>query len=85
MCYFTSECDVYFQAPQAPESWTGVRDAFEEGNICAQKDLFLGTYKGDDDCLYLNVYTPKVRGSTDATSDLRYKIVLPFRIRYIVC
>lgn len=80
MCYcfnFTLECDVYFQAPQAPESWTGVRDAFEEGNICAQKDPFLGTYGGDEDCLYLNVYTPKVRGTTDATSDLRYEIVLP--------
>jgi carboxylesterase type B len=80
MCYcsgFTSECDVYFQAPQAPESWTGVRNAFEEGNICAQIDLFLWTYKGDEDCLYLNVYTPKVRGSKDATTDLGYKIVPP--------
>jgi len=48
-----------FKAPQAPESWTGVRDAFEEGNICAQKDQFVGTYRGNDDCLYLNVYTPK--------------------------
>jgi carboxylesterase type B len=80
MCYcstFTLEYNVCFQAPQAPESWTGVRDAFEEGNVCAQKDMFLGTYTGDDDCLYLNVYTPKVRGSTDATTDLGYKIVSP--------
>jgi len=80
MCYcsnFTSECDVYFQAPQDPESWTGVRDAFEEGNIYAQKDQILGTYTGDDDCLYLHVYIPKVRGTTEATNDPRYKVVLP--------
>jgi carboxylesterase type B len=37
----------------------------------------VGTYRGDDDCLYLNVYTPKVRGYTDATSYLRYKIGPP--------
>jgi carboxylesterase type B len=39
----------------------GVRDAFEEGQICAQKDTMLQVFRGDEDCLYLNVYTPKVR------------------------
>lgn len=48
-----------FKSPQPPEPWTGVRDAFEEGNVCAQKDQLLQTYRGDEDCLYLNVYTPK--------------------------
>jgi hypothetical protein len=28
--------------------------------MCLQKDPIFQTYRGDEDCLYLNVYTPKV-------------------------
>ncbi|KZC13030.1 Esterase FE4 [Dufourea novaeangliae] len=49
-----------FKDPQPPTSWTGVRDCTKFGGICAQMDLLVRDIIGDDDCLYLNVYTPTI-------------------------
>jgi carboxylesterase type B len=38
-----------------------MRDALVEGPNCAQIEIFKKEFKGEEDCLYLNVYTPKVR------------------------
>ncbi|KAJ2943311.1 hypothetical protein O0L34_g12117 [Tuta absoluta] len=52
-----------FKAPQPPESWDGVRDATAEGNISAQIDpLIHKEYIGDENCLFLNIYTPNIDG-----------------------
>ncbi|CAH0712840.1 unnamed protein product, partial [Brenthis ino] len=52
-----------FRAPQPPEPWEGVRDATSEGNVSAQLEpLFLKEYIGDENCLFLNVYTPNLDG-----------------------
>ncbi|XP_050358467.1 juvenile hormone esterase-like isoform X2 [Nymphalis io] len=52
-----------FKAPQPPESWDGVREATSEGNSCAQIEPFFNKeYSGDENCLFLNVYTPNVDG-----------------------
>ncbi|XP_023937834.2 esterase B1 [Bicyclus anynana] len=50
--------DLRFKAPLPPQSWRGVRDASNFGNICSQ---FNQTYQGDEDCLFLNVYTKTLR------------------------
>ena len=44
--------------------WTGVRDAIVPSPTCLQID-FIQQYNisGTEDCLYLNVYTPKVRST----------------------
>lgn len=53
-----------WQAPQPPRRWTGVRPAQRFGHSCLQID---GGWNHDaaadssEDCLYLNVYTPKLQ------------------------
>ncbi|XP_069696452.1 juvenile hormone esterase-like [Periplaneta americana] len=53
--------DLRFKAPQPPEPWEGVLDATKEGAVCVQRGLspLDLTVRGDEDCLYLNVYTPQ--------------------------
>lgn len=43
-------------------SWNGILNTIKEGNPCAQSDLLIQQkeYLGSEDCLYLNVYTPKL-------------------------
>nr|AGT95755.1 carboxylesterase A4 [Locusta migratoria] len=49
-----------FKPPQPPQPWTGTRDATKEGSVAPQLHLITGQYVGDEDCLFLNVYTPKL-------------------------
>ena len=57
-------CKFCLQAPQPPEPWEGVRDALEEGSPSPHIQSHVDEgFKGDEDCLFLNVYTPKVSSS----------------------
>ncbi|MDD9943100.1 MAG: carboxylesterase/lipase family protein [Myxococcales bacterium] len=49
-----------FAAPVAPESWSGVREALAFGGSAPQpiSTGVLPVGRQDEDCLYLNVYTP---------------------------
>jgi hypothetical protein len=52
---------LYLQAPQPVDSWEGIRNALTEGPVAPQiDDVVEEAYLGEEDCLYLNVYTPKV-------------------------
>ncbi|XP_011704228.1 PREDICTED: cholinesterase-like [Wasmannia auropunctata] len=46
-----------FKDPLPPEKWSGGRDASKYGNVAVQFDLLKREVIGDEDCLYLNVYT----------------------------
>jgi para-nitrobenzyl esterase len=55
------------RAPQPAEPWTGTLEALEHGSPCPQfaspfggTEGRPGTPAGDEDCLYLNVYAPRV-------------------------
>ncbi|CAA9998704.1 unnamed protein product [Nesidiocoris tenuis] len=48
-----------FQDPVPLEPWSGTLDASKPGNMCLQMQD-----EGNEDCLYLNIYTPKI-DSTD--------------------
>ncbi len=54
-----------FRAPQAPASWTGVRDATRDGPACPQNQSGdpAGKASDDEDCLLLNVFTPQQQGT----------------------
>ncbi|PNF42088.1 Esterase FE4 [Cryptotermes secundus] len=55
-----------FKAPQPPEAWEGIRDASEEGAVSPHVQTLLNEgYKGDEDCLFLNVYTPQLPSGDD--------------------
>ncbi|XP_069678766.1 uncharacterized protein [Periplaneta americana] len=59
--------NLRFKPPQSPDSWEGIRDATVVGSPCPQLSLFFDKYDGDEDCLYLNVFTPELPSATHAT------------------
>ena len=54
-----------WQPPQRVASWSGVRDATQFGPHCPQSASPFGEASTSEDCLYLNVFTPRrrLRGS----------------------
>jgi para-nitrobenzyl esterase len=50
--------NLRWQPPQPPQDWTGVLDASEFGSSCPQNPGPFGLASTNEDCLYLNVYTP---------------------------
>ena len=54
------------QAPVEVEPYEEEFDATDDGNVCPQFDIGSGSPAGDEDCLNLNVYTPKIDGKKRA-------------------
>merc|ERR1712038_298570 len=57
-----------FQPPQPSSSWGETLVATEYGPVCPHKMSFgedAGSYIGEEDCLYLNIYTPTLTRSTN--------------------
>merc|ERR1712241_667483 len=57
-----------FQPPQPSSSWGDTLVATEYGPVCPHKLSFgedAGSYVGEEDCLYLNIYTPTLTRSTN--------------------
>ncbi|HEX6242534.1 MAG TPA: carboxylesterase/lipase family protein, partial [Polyangiales bacterium] len=50
--------DLRFRAPQPAEKWRGLRDGTQFASTCPQPTSPYGTASTNEDCLYLNVYTP---------------------------
>jgi len=52
--------ELRFMPPVEVEAYTEEFDATDDGNICPQFDISASEPMGDEDCLNLNVYTPKI-------------------------
>ncbi|PNF42928.1 Esterase FE4 [Cryptotermes secundus] len=52
--------ELRFKGPQPPEPWRDTREAIVEGNVCPQRDMMSGAFMGDENCLFLNVFTNKI-------------------------
>ncbi|XP_057336606.1 esterase FE4-like [Microplitis mediator] len=52
--------ELRFKDPEQVEPWSDVRDAKEFGNACIQFNWPTKKILGEEDCLYLNVYTPEI-------------------------
>jgi carboxylesterase type B len=52
-----------FKDPVPAEPWSGDRDASKHGNNAVQINMYTHEIEGDEDCLYLNVYTTKIEPS----------------------
>lgn len=51
--------DLRWKPPQPASPWTETRECFEFGPACPQRESkFIKTGEKDEDCLYLNVWTP---------------------------
>lgn len=60
---YCSSNNLIIQAPLPPLPWKDVLNAQEDAPVCAQKNYFADVHpkiEGQEDCLYLNVYTPRV-------------------------
>lgn len=49
-----------FEAPQKADNWTGVWDGEEYGKKCIQWSTYEKEVDGDENCLFINVFTPKI-------------------------
>lgn len=49
-----------FKAPLPETPWKGIKPALREGASCPHRNMILENFKGNEDCLFLNVYTPKL-------------------------
>src|SRR5262249_12577203 len=50
-----------WKAPQSPKPWLGIRDASQFGSSCPQNPSPFGLASTNEDCLYINVYTPPAK------------------------
>ena len=56
------EGDLRWASPQRAKPWQGVRDATKPGNRCAQAAGVIDEPSTTEDCLFLNVTTPRATG-----------------------
>nr|QYA71947.1 carboxylesterase [Anoplophora glabripennis]QYA71999.1 carboxylesterase [Anoplophora glabripennis] len=53
--------NLRFKPPEAVKPWNGILNATKIHAVCPQRDVYRRSkvIEGDEDCLYLNVYTPQ--------------------------
>ncbi|XP_011149322.1 venom carboxylesterase-6-like [Harpegnathos saltator] len=72
--------ELRFQPPKPATAWDGVRLAQDDAAICTQRNAYTQQKDivGVEDCLYLNVYTPKVPSDEEAAMFRRFPVMIWF-------
>ncbi|XP_043477786.1 venom carboxylesterase-6-like [Leptopilina heterotoma] len=73
--------ELRFEPPKPAASWKNVLSAKEDPNICTQRNIYTHQEEvvGEEDCLYLNVYTPQLSSSnSNAIKQKNYPVMLWF-------
>jgi len=73
-----------WRSPKPLAPWAGVREALDYGSPCPQLaspfagvvDREPGTFAGDEDCLYLNVYAPRLAADTVPAAGVRLPVLV---------
>jgi para-nitrobenzyl esterase len=72
-----------WRAPQPPDAWTGTRQALDFGSPCTQFASPIGGVKGpvgtavgSEDCLYLNVYGPRLAAADVSNGAPRLPVMM---------
>ena len=76
--------ELRWRAPRPPAAWADTRDALDFGPPCVQLGSMLGGvpaedsdgFAGDEDCLYLNVWAPRVEAEEVPTGDARWPVMV---------
>jgi len=57
--------DLRFKDPEIQLTWEGELDGRQYGHSCPQFSYFHKVYEGNEDCLHLNIFTPKIPGDAN--------------------
>ncbi|XP_033228892.1 uncharacterized protein LOC117180505 [Belonocnema kinseyi] len=70
--------NLRFKNPVPADNWNGIREATVFGNVCPQ--LQNGKVIGNEDCLFLNVYSPLLEFNSLLTKKTKSNFLLPVMV-----
>ncbi|CAL8096627.1 unnamed protein product [Orchesella dallaii] len=59
-----------FKVPEEPEPWSDTLDTVEFPEYCIQYNVFWNSTEGEEDCLYLTVFTPELPSTNNENPKL---------------
>ncbi|KAH8383547.1 hypothetical protein KR009_009262 [Drosophila setifemur] len=65
-----------FRSAEPEKPWSGIRDASREGHSCPHKNMILDTFKGDEDCLFVNVFTTQMPKDEDSSEQPKLPVMV---------
>ncbi|XP_066251364.1 venom carboxylesterase-6-like [Euwallacea similis] len=72
--------DLRFKPPVPFGGWQGILNATQVHSVCPQRDIYRRSeiFEGEEDCLYLNVYVPKVASKVKSSQSSSLPVMVFF-------